>query len=1316
MITYFSKRRRGTRRCFSSLFAIIVLLVLLGYPRQTVSAENLDLTDPSNSANPAPNIPSLATGLAPDANGNVTSGIAPANATTALQSPITVYPLTGLSPYDPTYYDAALTGGRHLSPVASNFKLLYRRYAVPQSFANSATDMQTQNGNVWTPNLQSGEEAYKGHFLQAVGNVNVHIMVYKNASNGNGWNEDKNGSQYGLSGTNSALRNLLNGNYGVMVRFKMEKGVNAAAISKAIVWDRAYFKLAIDVPLLAAYVSRIYIPMQFDHTVYLDQHHPNIFYLKVKGLPMNMDVAANTGLGSMQGVRGVVPYGTTHAAQTTGSQPQMPSTIDYAAYRKQVPAASNLTDNQIKGLVQQDLRDFQNNVKTYTGNTWERVGQTQNTFKENDYPLVPQAAQAVWKPGSKSQYDLTQPQYQVNSILDQNTVSDFYIWNPSQDTSVAGSGYSSGYPFTYSLLDVLFSLNSMGPSVSSISPLTNIISQDGFAGSCFVNFFIDMDKYDGNLDDHSPNKTLTKGYLMPSAQTNHQYNLSMDIIGNDQLVDPSPTSGVYPHNTPMDRALIKPTFYTDAHANDPGYLWKEAATPSNDAYFASIPTGMRWNQDPSQEGPGKRLYWADGGKVGGNVGFSVAMNSWNSYVSPFDWDNKMNIDTTDVSDGAGGTKPWEVVLLPPKNTPSAASLPTRDGSKSYAQRSATLDMAATGGLLASDLPTQSTSLPYPTYTPRKDTDVVSTSRFARVVNYYSNFETTDADPDPANWGNKPALNTPDQVYANTGTLAQTVKAMSADVKDDQGNTITTLPTVGNNFKDNLQVRYSGFMGDGAYIRPATLYVQQKRFMPAINLTNRTYNVTAAQLAKGITINGNWTANWLPAMAVSGKVSAGIGDTDSVTVGDLTDSNPGQTGTWTKTTNPDNSAAAPGPHAFAFTVNDQAAHNVPDSKGTLGIANSVGTHTITVRTTITYMYQGTQYTTQADVQQIINVVPDNYNQINFTKGIVTDPNEGSTSQITAVQYQSFAEEMPSTSDAAFNQFVNFASPYDTISSSIQPTDQIRMRTRFAVPFAAEIEQLKNFKVTVAMPKTNDPAHPYFTMNTAPGDDPTQLVESFTNRQMTDFKGSSCTPDQTTNPTQYTFTYNVNHGDTSSSPDNSLRPGNVYELLYTLNVPAVSLQNIPAQQVLRDTFTATTASGQDISLSSNAVYLNAGGDNTYGLLHVPDLNFGQVSSTTIGTQKELAADQEYNQYFEAFDNRAVTPGNPNAPIREPWAIYAQLGGFSDTAGGTRSITGSTIQFDYMVQFPPTSPTSGTLTAGGAPVKILERPSGQYPAGFR
>lgn len=993
----------------------------------------------------------------------------------------------------------------------------------------------------------------------------------------------------------------------------------------------------------------------------------------------------------------------------------MPSAIDYAAYRKQVPAASNLTDNQIKGLVQQDLRDFQNNVKTYTGNTWERVSQTQNTFKENDYPLVPQAAQAVWKPGSKSQYDLTQPQYQVNSIVDQNTVSDFYIWNPSHDTSVTGSGYSSGYPFTYSLLDALFSLKSISPPFNGIvSPFTNIISQDGFAGSCFVNFFIDMDKYDGNLDDHSPNKTLTKGYLMPSAQTNHQYNLSMDIIGNDQLVDPSPTSGVYPHNTPMDRALIKPTFYTDAHANDPGYLWKEAATPSNDAYFASIPTGMRWNQDPSQEGPGKRLYWADGGKVGGNVGFSVAMNSWNSYVSPFDWDNKMNIDTTDVSDGAGGTKPWEVVLLPPKNTPSAASLPTRDGSKSYAQRSATLDMASTGGLLASDLPTQSASLPYPAYTPRKDTDVVSTSRFARVVNYYSNFETADADTDPANWGNKPALNTPDQVYANTGTLAQTVKAVSADVRDNQGNSITTLPTVGNNFKDNLQVRYSGFMGDGAYIRPATLYVLQKRFMPTINLTNRVYNVTAAQLAKGITIDGNWTANWLPAMAVGGKVAAGVGSDSTVTVGDLTDNNPGKTGTWTKTTNPDNSAEAPGPHAFAFTVNDQAAHTVPDSNGTVGVANSVGPHVITVRTTITYTYKGTQYTSNVDAQQIVNVVPDGYDQIKVNQSIVTDPDHYGM-----YTWQEYKNKIGAGTFVA-NDYYNYVSPYDSIRGYVQPTDQVRMRARVVIPTTPPFGLLKNVKVSVDMPKTNDPAHPYFTLS--PGAAGFGEIGRTTKSSMTvskaggmpalgsvPFTSGSTAGIDTSNPAITNFTKLI-YGPGITG---GLLNGQVLEIMYTLNVPNTSAANIPAQQVIRSTFSATTESGTPITLGSNAVYLYSGGDNTYGLLHVPDLDFGQLPSTAVGTAQALPADQQDNAYFEAFDNRAVEPIDPDSPTRDPWYLYAQMSGFRPV-GGTGSISGSTITFNDLTT--GSTPANGTVTAGGSPTKILTRPGGKYPAGYR
>lgn len=1447
-----------------------------------------DQTDPTNTSKTANNISSLATGMnknlvTGDTDTTVTSGIADAKydfSNYQMQSPLSVYPLRSYTPYNPNvsrdssggangdyFHDQVNTNRK----VYSAFKVAYRRFAVPQSLADSTTDMETEkagnNGKaVWVPNLHSytdangktqKEEAYQGHFLQATGVVNVHIMV---------------DTAYG-----NAMDNIYDGNYGVMVRFKMEKGVNAAAIAKAIVWDRAYFRMAIDVPKMSTdRVTRIYVPMQFDHTVYLDPNHPNVFYLKVKGIPLANDNPTTTSLAGMTVspnlTRGVLPFGTSRGANpavvantrtnangkvqdNADAVPRIAagfSATDMQAYLTKVPAAKNIpgltkdssgnVENTtvnlalVKNFIQQDLRDFQNNVSTYTGSM------AGHNYADAGYPTVsgdpngnPYAsAQSSWAKVQKNAdgswvrtNPLMDPSYQINSVLDLNAVDTPWLWNPGAPDSGADSspskGYSVGYPYTYSLLSALFTMangsNYGGFWASYAQKLyqaaVGYIAKDGFAGSCYVNFFIDMDKYNGNLDDHSPAKTLTKGMLMPSAQKNHTYNLSMDIVGSDKLVDPqtktTATPAVSPHDTPMDRALIRPDYYTEdpSHLNAAGkvlqqYLWAAPAIPPTSQYVSQIRQNVLqttnqnnnwtvksesgaipWNQTPpaqsTQGGKGgfwvmgtwqTSLYWNDtlGGQivgaaktdnngfiqtttvngktvpVDGTIGvntdpdrtdaFAVSMNSWNSYVSPWDWSKALNTDntqiqaTSDVTNPAdpnyGSTIPWESVTplgSPTGTAGDSSALLTKDGSKSYNARSVTLEMAASG-LLSSNLP-QSSDMTYGAYDSNAITkNTVSTSRFARVVNYYSNFENIGgADTDAYNWGTREGRNTQSLIYTKdvsgipVDNQPQVVNRVNADVTDSDGNAVT-VPTTTSPIPKNLQIHYSAIMGDGAYTRPATLYVIQNGFTPRVNLTNRVYNVTAAELKKGITIDGNWTADWTPALADNGKVLAHASDSSDFAADDHEALKAGTTGVWTKTTNPDNSAEAPGPHSFSFTVNDVAANSDPSksSDGSIGIANTIGSHVITVRTKIAYAYQGKQYSSYTDAQQIINVVPDSYNQINFTKGIVTDPNEGSTAQITAVQYQSFAEEMPSTSDAAFNQFVNFASPYDTISSSIQPTDQIRMRTRFAVPFAAGIEQLKNFKVTVAMPKTNDPAHPYFTMNTAPGDDPTQLVESFTNRQMTDFRGSSCTPDQTTNPTQYTFTYNVNHGDTSSSPDNSLRPGNVYELLYTLNVPAVSLQNIPAQQVLRDTFTATTASGQDISLSSNAVYLNAGGDNTYGLLHVPDLNFGQVSSTTIGTQKELAADQEYNQYFEAFDNRAVTPGNPNAPIREPWAIYAQLGGFSDTAGGTRSITGSTIQFDYMVQFPPTSPTSGTLTAGGAPVKILERPSGQYPAGFR
>ncbi|MFT8844967.1 MAG: hypothetical protein ABF915_13285, partial [Schleiferilactobacillus harbinensis] len=274
----------------------------------------------------------------------------------------------------------------------------------------------------------------------------------------------------------------------------------------------------------------------------------------------------------------------------------------------------------VKNFIQQDLRDFQNNVSTYTGSM------AGHNYADAGYPTVsgdpngnPYAsAQSSWAKVQKNAdgswvrtNPLMDPSYQINSVLDLNAVDTPWLWNPGAPDSGADSspskGYSVGYPYTYSLLSALFTMangsNYGGFWASYAQKLyqaaVGYIAKDGFAGSCYVNFFIDMDKYNGNLDDHSPAKTLTKGMLMPSAQKNHTYNLSMDIVGSDKLVDPqtktTATPAVSPHDTPMDRALIRPDYYTEdpSHLNAAGkvlqqYLWAAPAIPPTSQYVSQI--------------------------------------------------------------------------------------------------------------------------------------------------------------------------------------------------------------------------------------------------------------------------------------------------------------------------------------------------------------------------------------------------------------------------------------------------------------------------------------------------------------------------------------------------------------------------------------------------------------------------------------------------------------------------------------------------------------------------------------------------------
>jgi len=83
------------------------------------------------------------------------------------------------------------------------------------------------------------------------------------------------------------------GNYGVMVKVTLPTDVDASQLQDAIKWDKAYFSLTLSPPL-SGLIGTPNFPMQFDHHVYLDPDSKNVFYLKVKGIPVQAVTSGST--------------------------------------------------------------------------------------------------------------------------------------------------------------------------------------------------------------------------------------------------------------------------------------------------------------------------------------------------------------------------------------------------------------------------------------------------------------------------------------------------------------------------------------------------------------------------------------------------------------------------------------------------------------------------------------------------------------------------------------------------------------------------------------------------------------------------------------------------------------------------------------------------------------------------------------------------------------------------------------------------------------------------------------------------------------
>ncbi|MFL2030315.1 hypothetical protein [Loigolactobacillus zhaoyuanensis] len=139
-----------------------------------------------------------------------------------------------------------------------------------QSFANNqgvVNNLESGTGtssklNVTNGVMSNGALPYNGGHFKVLGQLNLNATLKSGLSTGE----------------------LLAGDYGVMVRITLPKDVDANNIGDAIEWDKAYFFMQLKAPIAGGEPT---FPMQFDHHVYLDPTASNVFYLKVKGIPIN---------------------------------------------------------------------------------------------------------------------------------------------------------------------------------------------------------------------------------------------------------------------------------------------------------------------------------------------------------------------------------------------------------------------------------------------------------------------------------------------------------------------------------------------------------------------------------------------------------------------------------------------------------------------------------------------------------------------------------------------------------------------------------------------------------------------------------------------------------------------------------------------------------------------------------------------------------------------------------------------------------------------------------------------------------------------
>ena len=396
-----------------------------------------------------------------------------------------------------------------------------------------------------TGHLKKGA-SFNGGYLQIAGNVPIKARI-------------------AISPT--TIDAIMAGDWGVMVRIDLPKGVNAKDLASTVVWKSSYFYLSLDtlplknIPFVSSITfNNLTFPLQFDHHIYLDRSNPdgNDFYLKVKGMPFKYDT--NGGDGA-----------------TMQLQKPRSDALDYLHNRYYdggvMKPLDNLDGDSDNDLLADGQPEFKSYEKGY-GHPWDAwFGITEELIVEplSHIPFI------GWllSPLSKGLFQTGVPQSPVyESGLTGRTLS---LLNG--DDRMKNADRSTSDNAITNIINKYFAQ----PIVSGIA---GYFTDRYFNGTAHINFTFDMSKY----ADHSSTdrEALTSGKLFAAPysdgkindddglQSGDRQSFGITMFNTAQLVDPysvlngsdttdknSVSSGdaIFQHLkagvTPIDYALVK---------------------------------------------------------------------------------------------------------------------------------------------------------------------------------------------------------------------------------------------------------------------------------------------------------------------------------------------------------------------------------------------------------------------------------------------------------------------------------------------------------------------------------------------------------------------------------------------------------------------------------------------------------------------------------------------------------------------------------------------------------------------------------------